>query len=106
VTGWLLDTNVLSELRRPNPNPAVVGFVASRPLDLLLVSIVTFAEIRFRIERAVDGAQRAELNHWLWHKVRPVFDEAPSPSLKTSCLHGVSWSRAGARPDTPIRSPI
>jgi toxin FitB len=75
VTGWLLDTNVLSELRRPNPNPKVVGFVASRPLDLLFVSIVTFAEIRFGIERAVEPAQHAALNDWLRHKVRPLFDE-------------------------------
>jgi toxin FitB len=46
VTGWLLDTNVLSELRRPKPESKVVGFIASKPLDLLLVSTVTFAEIR------------------------------------------------------------
>jgi predicted nucleic acid-binding protein len=41
VTGRLLDTNILSELRRPKPNPNVVGFVASKPLELLIVSIVT-----------------------------------------------------------------
>jgi predicted nucleic acid-binding protein len=32
---WLLDTNVLSELRKPNPEPKVVGFVAAQPLDQL-----------------------------------------------------------------------
>jgi toxin FitB len=47
VTGWLLDTNILSELRRPKPEPRVVSFVTSKPLDLLFVSAVTFAEIRF-----------------------------------------------------------
>jgi toxin FitB len=41
VTGWLLDTNVLSELRRPKPNAKVVAFIASKPRDLLFVSIVT-----------------------------------------------------------------
>jgi toxin FitB len=75
VTGWLLDTNILSELRRPRPNAKVVAFVASKPLDLLCVSIVTFAEIRFGIERAADPSRRAELNDWLTHTVRPLFEQ-------------------------------
>ena len=56
MTGWLLDTNVLSELRRPGPNPDVLGFIAAQPLDLLFVSIVTFAEIRFGIELVADAS--------------------------------------------------
>ena len=75
MTGWLLDTNVLSELRRPKPEPKVVTFVASQPLDLLYVSSVTFAEIRFGIERVTDATRRAELNDWLAHKVRPMFEQ-------------------------------
>jgi len=75
VTGWLLDTNVLSELRRLKPDPNVAAFVAAKPLDLLFVSIVTFAEIRFGIERVADAGHRAELNDWLTHKVRPMFEE-------------------------------
>jgi predicted nucleic acid-binding protein len=75
VTGWLLDTNILSELRRTKPNTKVVGFVASKPLDLLFVSIVTFAEIRFGIEGVADPTRRAELNDWLAHKVRPMFEQ-------------------------------
>jgi toxin FitB len=34
---WLLDTNILSELRRPQPEPRVTSFVADRPLGLLWV---------------------------------------------------------------------
>jgi predicted nucleic acid-binding protein len=75
VTGWPLDTNILSELRRPKPEPKVVGLVASKPLDLLFVSTVTFAEIRFGIERIGDATRRAELNDWLAHKVRPMFEQ-------------------------------
>jgi len=74
VTGWLLDTNVLSELRRPRPAPQVVAFVAGQPLDLLFVSTVTLAEIRFGIELVADANRRAELNGWLTHKVRPMFE--------------------------------
>ena len=75
MTGWLLDTNVLSELRRPRPEPKVVAFVASQPLDLLHISIVTLAEIRFGIELVPDPARRSQLTDWLTHKVRPMFEQ-------------------------------
>ena len=71
---WLLDTNVLSELRRPRPEPRVVAFVADRPLDQLFVCSVTLAEIRFGIELLAEPNRRAELNEWLTHKVRPMFE--------------------------------
>jgi predicted nucleic acid-binding protein len=74
VTGWLLDTNVLSELRRPKPNANVVRFVSGQSLDLLFVSIVTFAEVRFGIELVTDAGRRMELNEWLDQKLRPMFE--------------------------------
>jgi hypothetical protein len=73
VTGWLLDTNVLSELRRPKPQPTVMAFVAEQSLESLYVSAVTFAEIRFGIELIPDVSGRSELSDWLTHKVRPMF---------------------------------
>jgi predicted nucleic acid-binding protein len=79
VNGWLLDTNVLSELRRPQPNAKVVAFVSREPLDLLYVSTVTLAEIRFGIELVSDVTRRAELNDWLTHTVRPTFDTRVLP---------------------------
>ena len=75
MSGWLLDTNVLSELRRPRPEAKVVAFVARQPLDLLYVSVVTFAAIRFGIESVKDAARRMELNDWLEHMLRPMFEE-------------------------------
>jgi predicted nucleic acid-binding protein len=75
VTGWLLDTNVISELRRPRPNPNVVGFVSSQSLDLLYVSVVTLAEVRFGIELLKDVNRRMELNDWLAHNIRPMFKD-------------------------------
>ena len=74
MSGWLLDTNVLSELRRPKPERKVVAFVVAQPLEELFVSSVTFAEIRFGIEIVASPARRAELNDWLMHKVRPMFE--------------------------------
>ncbi len=79
MTGWLLDTNVLSELRRPKPEHKVLAFVAAQPLDLLYVSAVTLAEIRFGIELVADAGRRAELNDWLAHKVRPMFEQRVLP---------------------------
>ena len=75
MSGWLLDTNVISELRRPRPNAQVCAFVAGRLLEELFVSAVTFAEIRYGIETIADPNRRAELNDWLVHKLRPVFDQ-------------------------------
>jgi predicted nucleic acid-binding protein len=74
MTRWLLDTNILSELRRPKPEPKVVHFVSHQALDNLFVSSVTLAEIRFGIELIPDPARRAELSDWLTHKVRPMFE--------------------------------
>jgi len=75
VTGWLLDTNVISELRRLRPEPKVVSFVRAQPLDALFVSVVTLAEIRFGIELLPEAVRRAELAAWLTHKVRPMFEQ-------------------------------
>lgn len=74
MRGWLLDTNVLSELRRPRPDPQVVGFVAGQPLPRLFVSTATIAEIRFGIELVADPTRRADLNAWLTHTLRPLFE--------------------------------
>ena len=75
MTGWLLDTNVLSELRRPRPERKVVAFIAAQPLDSLYISSVTVAEIRFGVELAADATRRGELNDWLTHVVRPMFEQ-------------------------------
>jgi toxin FitB len=72
---WLLDTNILSELRRSRPEKKVLDFVAAQPLETLYVSSVTFAEIRFGIELLGDANLRAQLNDWLAHKVRPMFEQ-------------------------------
>lgn len=74
MTGWLLDTNVLSELRRVRPNRKVTAFIAAQPLELLYVSTVTFAEIRFGIELVEEPGRRAELTAWLTNRVRPMFE--------------------------------
>lgn len=57
----------------------MLTFVASQPLDLLHISIVTLAEIRFGIELVSDPGRRSELMDWLSHKVRPMFEQRALP---------------------------
>lgn len=73
MSGWLIDTNVISELRRPRPAAKVVRFIASRKLAGLHLSVVTLAEIRFGIELQSEAAIRASLKDWLEHRIRPQF---------------------------------
>ena len=79
MKGWLLDTNVVSELRRPKPDPGVRAFVAAQPATYLFLSVVTFAEIRFGIERLDDASRRQDLNLWLDRTLRPLFDRRVLP---------------------------
>jgi predicted nucleic acid-binding protein len=72
VTGWLLDADILSGLRRPHPGRKVVAFVAAQAMKLLHVSTVTLTRIRSGIE-SLDGAtRRGELTDWLTHKVLSI----------------------------------
>lgn len=70
---WLLDTNILSERRKPKPEPKVIAFYSAQPISALYVSVVSIAEIRFGIELQQDVTRRAELNDWLTRILRPAF---------------------------------
>ncbi len=77
---WLLDTNVLSEIRRLKPEPKVLSFISGSPLDELYVSAVTLAELRFGIELLSKGsARRDELDNWLTGTIRPMFEQRVLP---------------------------
>ncbi len=73
MRGFLLDTNVISELRRPRPDQGVVAFVGEQPEDNLFISDVTFAEIRFGIEQLEDAERRHTIGIWLDQNLRPLF---------------------------------
>ena len=72
---WLLDTNILSEIRGLKPEPKVLAFIDGRPLDELYISAVTLAELRFGIERLDASDRREELSRWLTHTIRPMFSQ-------------------------------
>jgi toxin FitB len=64
---FLLDTNVVSELRRPRPHGAVVAWLESVGDEDLHLSAVTIGEIQAGIEitREQDGQRAAEIETWL-----------------------------------------
>jgi hypothetical protein len=64
---YLLDTNVISELRKRNPDPHVLAWYATVTSAEIFVSALTIGEIRLGIERlrGKDGAQADALEQWL-----------------------------------------
>jgi predicted nucleic acid-binding protein len=73
VRGWLLDTNVVSELRKPKPETKVVNFIAAQPGETLFLTDITLAEITYGIEQLNDAARRADLHRWMERNLRPSF---------------------------------
>jgi predicted nucleic acid-binding protein len=62
---YLIDTNVLSELRRKTPDEQVVNWVNSRPATSLYLSVLTLGELRKGIESLADAKRRLKLADWL-----------------------------------------
>jgi len=66
---YLIDTNVLSELRRKQPDSRVVAWFAGRATQSLFLSVLTLGEIRKGIERLersqANGGRKQGLNDWL-----------------------------------------
>lgn len=67
MTQYLLDTNVVSELRKPKPHGAVVAWLNAQPEEQLFLSAVTIGEVQAGIERVRenDSHKALELEHWL-----------------------------------------
>ena len=64
---YLLDTNVISELRKRKPHGAVVAWINEIPEQALFVAAITIGEIQSGIEitRAQDPAKADEIGTWL-----------------------------------------
>jgi predicted nucleic acid-binding protein len=106
VKGWLLDTNVVSELRKSRPDPKVSAFVSAQPGDQLFISDVTLAEIVYGIEQLPDAARRADIHVWLQGTLRPLFagrtlsiTEAVLVRWKTLVVEGQKRGHTFGQPD-------
>lgn len=64
---WLLDTNVLSALRRPERAPQVAAWLAGKPDEALFLSVVTLGEIErgIALQQSRNPAFAADLRLWL-----------------------------------------
>ncbi len=109
MTDYLLDTNVISELRKPKPEPRVLAFVNAALLASLYLSDVTLAEIRYGIERTADPLKRASIESWLDSTLRPMFQGRILPVSEAVILRwrlmveaGRQQRRTYAQPDLLI----
>ena len=76
MSGFLLDTNVISEAVNPvGPEPAVIAWLESADPNLLFVSVLTFGEIRRGIEKLAEGRRKRELQNWLETSVASWFGD-------------------------------
>jgi len=73
VSGFLLDTNIISELIKPRPEPRVVMWVEATDENLLYLSVLTLGEIRKGIEALPHPARRVQLEAWLESDLRLRF---------------------------------
>ncbi len=71
---YLLDTNIISETIRRNPNKALITWLDKLPADALYVSVLTMGEIRRGVEAVTDGRRREKLRLWLEHELPMWFE--------------------------------
>ncbi|MEO0804626.1 MAG: type II toxin-antitoxin system VapC family toxin [Cyanobacteria bacterium J06642_2] len=86
MKGWLLDTNIVSELRKPHCHPAVKAWTEMQQPQSFYLSVVTVAEIRFGIERASKPSLQRELAQWLDEELRPWFSDRLLPIDENAIL--------------------
>ncbi len=67
MTRYLLDTNVVSELRKPRPHGAVVAWIRTLSPEQIFLSAVTIGELQAGVEltRKHDAAKALEIETWL-----------------------------------------
>jgi len=65
MNGFLLDTNIASELVRQRPRESVTAWIAAQRLETLFLSVITIGELRKGITILPPGKRRTELEVWL-----------------------------------------
>jgi predicted nucleic acid-binding protein len=71
--GFLLDTNVPSELTRPQPDPRVAQWLEDTDDDLMYLSVITIGEVCKGITVHPEPHRRAGLRRWFENELRPWF---------------------------------
>jgi toxin FitB len=79
VSGFLLDTNVISELVKAKPEPKVTKWIETTDETLLYLSVLTLGEIRKGIASLSPSARRVTLEAWLDHDLALRFSDRILP---------------------------
>jgi predicted nucleic acid-binding protein len=82
VTGFLVDTNVISEFIKPQPDSNVMKWLEAADPESLFVSVVTFGEIKLGIEDLTASKRRTELEQWLEQGLPDWFESNLLPVTK------------------------
>ncbi len=90
----LLDTCVISEMKRSDANPLVRATVAQRGQDNLFVSAISLGEIQIGISLLPAGRRRMELERWFPDVVKGYADHILPIDLDTALI----WGNLSARP--------
>jgi toxin FitB len=98
---FLLDTNVVSEWAKPQPNPDVVAWLAEVDEDRTFISVITLAELRSGIASLATGRRRDRLETWLAHDLLTRFE---GRMLPIDAAVADSWGRITASAKTTGRS--
>jgi len=72
---FLLDTNVVSEWVRPQPDRNVISWLAEVDEDRVFISVISFAEIRRGVETLAAGRRHERLATWLAEELSVRFEE-------------------------------
>jgi toxin FitB len=76
---YLLDTNIIFETIRRNPNKAVIAWLDKLPAEALYLSVLTMGEIQKGVEALGDGKRREKLRLWLEHELPEWFEARVLP---------------------------
>ena len=74
MSGFLLDTNFVSEAVKAEPNPNVLGWLDRADENLLFLSVLTLGEIRKGLGGLPQGSRRSLLESWLAVDLRSRFE--------------------------------
>ena len=103
MSGFLLDTNIISELVRSKPEPRVRDWVASTDESLLYLSVLTFGEVRKGIASVRDASRRIVLETWLnSHLALRFAERILSIDRAVADRWGRLAAQAGAQTSLPV----
>ena len=96
---YLIDTNVLSELRRREPDANVVRWMAERPGNTLYLSVLTMGELSKGVEALPEGDRKRRLLDWLEVELPTYF---ASRILPVDTAVADRWGRLMAQAGRPL----